>query len=749
MLNTCHKVKNWNLNIGKEISYISKPTHGCHLLQKKIAILWFVLFAILITKFSFALVTNDSFIANDVKEPIKIACVGNSITYGATVVNRTKNAFPQQLQTMLGNSYEVKNFGVSGRTLLKKGDYPYWDTEEYKKALGFDPDILFIKLGTNDTKHKNRLHLNGFKENYHELIQSFKKNNQNLRVILLLPIPSFIEDSTDIWNPIIKDQIIPLTQEVAYESGSEVVDLYQLFVDQESLIPDKIHPSSLGATVIARRLYEAVFMESSKDLDFLKKIQNIRKSNFYGFEQLDFQYDSVVCRIVRPKKPNKKHNWVWRARFWGHEPQTDIALLERGFHIAYIDVANLFGSPKAVKRWNDFYKLMTSLGLSDKVALEGMSRGGLIIYNWAVENPDKVACIYADAPVLDGKSWPGGLWEGKGSATDWEKFKMQYDLESEDSIDNFKGNPIHKTSEISQASFPMLHVCGESDQVVPVDENTRIFESKIKEQGGTIEVIYKKEIGHHPHSLQNPTPIVDFILRATNNKINFAEIPSPGSEYRSAAGWRKSKGWWYQKNEIDSLCRVSKNIDLLLIGNSITQGWGGDRTLVTYKPGLPAAKKYFKDLQWISAGISGDRTEHVAYRIEQGDYGKSNPKVIVLAIGVNNFPYNTAGEIVEGIQKDVALINQKIPNAIILLIGPLPTGLKKNSKRREKYNKIHQLISKLGNDKSLHYFNLLDLFSDQYGNLNETYYSGDGIHLKPEGYQVWANFIRTQIDKNN
>ena len=85
-------------------------------------------------------------------DPIKIACVGNSITFGSGIANREKNAYPQQLQAMLGMKYEVRNFGVSSRTLLKKGDHPYWETEAYNTALLFKPDIVYIKLGTNDSK---------------------------------------------------------------------------------------------------------------------------------------------------------------------------------------------------------------------------------------------------------------------------------------------------------------------------------------------------------------------------------------------------------------------------------------------------------------------------------------------------------------------------------------------------------------------------------------------------------------------
>ncbi|TMU54640.1 GDSL-type esterase/lipase family protein [Flagellimonas algicola] len=681
---------------------------------------------------------------------VKIACVGNSITYGAGMANRDMNSYPKQLQRLLGERFQVKNFGVNGVTLLKKGDNPYWASGKYQEALDFNPLIVLIKLGTNDSKLQNRMYLDtDFEKDYKELIESFKVQHPYARIVLLLPLPSFLQDSTSIWNPIIQDKIIPLTQKVAYETGSEVVDLNQIFAADESMFPDKIHPSSLGATKIAQRVYEQLVQKTISTYNILENqdVQIESQENFHGFQHTNFQYMDLNCKVVQPKRTTKGKPWVLRARFWGHEPQTDIALLERGFHIAYCDVSNLYGNEKAVGHWNDFYELMTGAGLSEKVVLEGMSRGGLIIYNWAAANPEKVVCVYADAPVLDGTSWPGGKGKGNGSPPDWERFKEVYGISSEKDLDNFDGNPIHKTSDLAQAGFPMLHMCGEADNVVPFDENTVIFEQEIQAAGGAITTIYKPDVGHHPHSLENSTPIVDFILRASGRKINFASIPSPGSEYRSAAGWKEGKGWWYQMRDIDSLSRNSGELDLLLIGNSITQGWGGNRTLTTYKPGLPAAEEHFKNLNWVSAGISGDRTQHTAWRIKNGHYNEGNPKFVTLAIGVNNFPYNSAEEIAEGIRLNVELSREKLPNSNILLFGPLPTGLDKSSERRKKYEKVHELITPLGDGKSVHYFNLIENFSDEEGNLNTNYYSPDGIHLQPAGYKVWAAFIVEQVEK--
>ncbi len=236
---------------------------------------------------------------------------------------------------------------------------------------------------------------------------------------------------------------------------------------------------------------------------------------FEGWDTKEFKFHNHDARIVFPKESNKQHSWVWRARFWGHEPQTDIALLEAGFHLVYVDVAGLYGNKDAVRLWNKFYRYVRrEYNLDRKVVLEGMSRGGLIVYNWASENTDKVACIYADAPVCDIKSWPGGLYNGKGSPADWEVCLKAYHLTSE-SVLTFRNIPINNAEKVAKAGIPVLHVCGLADEVVPYAENTEILERNFKNAGGEIKLILKEGVGHHPHSLKEPKPIVDFVLHNT------------------------------------------------------------------------------------------------------------------------------------------------------------------------------------------------------------------------------------------
>jgi len=239
------------------------------------------------------------------------------------------------------------------------------------------------------------------------------------------------------------------------------------------------------------------------------------KSDFHGYDCYTFRHNGQQSIVVTPHECADGKPWIWRARFWGHEPQVDTGLLEKGFHVAYTDVGGLFGNPKAVERWNAFYTYLTEeQGFSKTPALEGMSRGGLIIYNWAAANPDSVSCIYADAPVVDFKSWPGGKGVGKGSPAEWKKCQKVYGLTEAEALAYTK-NPIDQLAPLAKTGIPLLHVCGGTDKVVPVSENTAIIEKRYRALGGDITVIIKKLTGHHPHCLKDPAPIIDFVLKHT------------------------------------------------------------------------------------------------------------------------------------------------------------------------------------------------------------------------------------------
>lgn len=675
----------------------------------------------------------------------KVACVGNSITYGATIQNRENNSYPAQLQAMLGSAYDVQNFGRSGATLLRKGDIPYVETNEYAAAIAYNPDIVFIKLGTNDSKLRNRDKLNDFVSDYNYLISSFKKSNPNVRVVLLSPMRVFTQpDTVNITASVIENQITPMIERVAFDNKIEIIHLDRLITEQQAyLIPDKVHPTSIGAGMLAARLYEYLQTDASMSKNEDLAVTHTGIDNFHGFECVNFEMSGVACKIAKPKQVRAGKPWVWRARFWGHEPQTDIALLERGFHIAYCDVADLFGAPVAVKRWNQFYALMQERGFSSRPALEGMSRGGLIVYNWAAQNPDKVACVYADAPVLDLKSWP---LNRKNEELNKSLCKA-YGFKSIAEVETFKGNPVDLCKTLAAAGFPMLHVCGEVDDVVPVSENTNVFEKRIKDNNGDVRVIRKADVNHHPHSLDNPTEIVRFITEATNTAFTITDKSVPGNEFRSAAGWTEGADWYANHKEISSVL-ASEQVDLLLVGNSITQGFGGDRSIVTYKPGKKYLDAVLQNKKWQAAGISGDKSQNILYRLENGNYNAASPKVVTLTIGINNLTSgNSPKETFIGIKKCIETAQRVLPNSKLVVFGVLPAGKEKNSDLRIKVDEVNKMLSDYTSvNKEFQYMNLDNVFTDSRGSLKSSFYAPDNLHLSGNGYAAWSEIIASLLD---
>ncbi|HTI68728.1 MAG TPA: alpha/beta hydrolase, partial [Candidatus Limnocylindria bacterium] len=138
---------------------------------------------------------------------------------------------------------------------------------------------------------------------------------------------------------------------------------------------------------------------------------------------------------------------------------------------------------------------------------------GLYAYRWASENPEKVAVIYGDAPVCDFKSWPGGKLHGKGSPGDWTELQKLYGFKDEAEALNYRGNPVDILKPLARAKIPLIHVVGDADDVVPPAENTTLIEERYRALGGEMHVIHKPGVGHHPHGLDDPNPVIQFIVK--------------------------------------------------------------------------------------------------------------------------------------------------------------------------------------------------------------------------------------------
>ena len=194
------------------------------------------------------------------QEKKKVACIGNSVTYGMTHKNPTETSYPTQLQQMLGKEYEVRNFGHSGATLLSKGHRPYINLPEYKAALEFAPDIAVIHLGLNDTDPRNwPNYRDEFYSDYINIIEALRKVNPDVEVYMCQMTPIFhwhrrFKSGTRDWYW----QIQELIPAIAEYGSFEIIELNRYLYNRPDLMPDALHPNEQGAGIIAKQVYSAI-----------------------------------------------------------------------------------------------------------------------------------------------------------------------------------------------------------------------------------------------------------------------------------------------------------------------------------------------------------------------------------------------------------------------------------------------------------------------------------------------------------
>ncbi|MCK4294422.1 MAG: prolyl oligopeptidase family serine peptidase [Planctomycetes bacterium] len=858
------------------------------------------------------------------RQAIRVACVGDSTTYGSTIKYRLRDCYPAQLGRMLGDKFQTRNFGVSGATLLKKGDKPYWKQQAFKDALAFNPHVVVIKLGTNDTKPKNWKFKDQFVGDYKDMIDSFASLPTRPRIWICYPVPAYPEP-WGISDERIRNEVIPLVAEVAKETRAGVIDLHKPLSDKPQLFPDLIHPNAEGALLMAQEIYRVLtgrpvtseaqkpalanvliigdsisigyfgptkqllkgkavvvhnpgnaqhtrtgltklddwlgqtqwdvihFNHGLHDLKYVDKngrntsvakgkqqipieqyeknleqlVQRLKKtgaelifatttpvpdgtgirvqgdagkynavarkvmnkhgiavndlysyalprlskiqmpqnvhfhklgsyllaeqvsagisqklegrqggtqtfsttfpgskSDWNGYDRYDFEVDGRKCCVVAPKVAAPGRPWIWRARFFGHEPQVDTALLSRGFHLSYMDVAGLFGSPRAVAHWNAFYRYLTeNFALSDRVALEGMSRGGLIVYNWAAANPNKVSCIYADAPVCDFKSWPGGKGKGRGSPADWTNCLKAYGLTEKQAM-NYKKNPIDNLRLLAAAGIPLLHMCGDADEVVPIEENTRIVEKRYKRLGGSITTITKEGVGHHPHSLEDPKPIVEFICRHTG----------------------LSRGPFYALRDDLSNCRLrflnEKKGRVAFLGGSITNmnGW---RPMVAEN-----LQKRFPDTEFdfVNAGIPSTDSTLGPFRLSSDVFGRGRVDLLFVEYAVND-QHNSRAAVerirgMEGVIRQARRKNPYIDIVMLYFVDPI---------KIEQLNSGHTPPEVQSHRTVARYYDIpaIDLAREVAERLNTSEFDWGtfgGLHPGPFGHRLYAESIERLFD---
>ena len=233
---------------------------------------------------------------------VKVACVGNSITYGYGLSSPSTQSYPSKLQEMLGTGYEVSNFGISARTLLKKGNLPYWNEPQYTQALSLKPDIVIIMLGTNDAKLNTNWipHRAEFKSDYRAMIKAFSNLSSNPKIWVCEIVPAY-QTIWEITDSIIANEVNPRIKEVAVEGGLSLVDMYTAMENKGSMFQsDGIHPTATGAEEMATYIYSVLLQDT---LSVQKNGDTLKAPEAYSYQwycngQMISEEDSGKARVI-------------------------------------------------------------------------------------------------------------------------------------------------------------------------------------------------------------------------------------------------------------------------------------------------------------------------------------------------------------------------------------------------------------------------------------------------------------------
>lgn len=430
-------------------------------------------------------------------------------------------------------------------------------------------------------------------------------------------------------------------------------------------------------------------------------------SDWKGYRKVDFYVDRRESFVVCPVKTAKGSPWAWRTEFFGAFDTVDMALLERGWHLAYHRTSDMYGCPQAVENMHRFRcAAVEHFGLARRVVLFGFSRGGLYAFNYAVKYPYYTDILYLDAPVLDIRSWPCG----KAYSGDCRTQCMDLYGLTEETLPFFNGNPLDKINEVAKNNIPVIIVAGGSDVVVPYSENGAVLAERYRAAGGIIEAIVKPDCGHHPHSLENPAPVVDFI-----------------QAHSSAAPALKNTKYCLS---------VKKKLVAGYFGGSITEGGGdlGWRASVTkwLSSHYPSA-----EITEIQAAIGGTGTELGVFRCNR-DLLEANPDLVFLEFAVND-----SGGVWEKVGSDTEAIIRKIyarnPYADIVMVYTITKYIADMLAAGGRYisRDVHDSLARRYGIPSVDIGEALIREVNSSADGDWTRYAPDTVHPNGDGYAVY------------
>ena len=458
--------------------------------------------------------------------------------------------------------------------------------------------------------------------------------------------------------------------------------------------------------------------------------QSETTSTWKSLEKVDFPFGNTTAYFIRPKQALPGNPWVWRAHFPDFHAEMDSVLLSRGFHVAYVNTNDLFGHPKAMQVWDKFYEyLTTKKGFAPKVALEAISRGGLYAYGWAKRNPDKVTCIYAEAPVCDPRSWPGGKGKGQGSARDWERWLELNDL-TETTADNFTDIPLNDLEGMAAFKIPVLHVVSLQDKIVPPEENTFPLIEKYLRLGGPA-AVYPMSRGEqalegHHFVIEHIDRWADFIQQ---NSYPVEKL-LPRANFLEA---NRGLGAAFTKFE------NKKEGTVAFLGGSITYnpGWR-NKTEQYLRERFPETKFTF-----IAAGISSLGSTPHAFRFGRDVLAQGTPDLLFVESAVNDrtngFSEKAQIRALEGIMQQAHAANPAV-NVVLMAFADLDQFGDYDAEKMPVEVEVHYRIAR-------HYgAAFLNFSREVYNRIKAGEFSWEydfkNLHPSPYGQEVYFQTIK-------
>lgn len=432
---------------------------------------------------------------------IRLACVGDSITAGSGLRDPAKESYPAQLAALLGVKWQVRNFGVSGAPLLKKGDSTYWECKAFKDALAWRPDVVVILLGTNDSYPDNWKFKDGFAADCEALIREFRSLDTKPRIWLCAPTPVY-PGAKGLDEHVLRDEITPCLRAAADKTRTGFIDLRAALDKRPGLFPDAVHPNADGARRIAETVYQSLTGRPLAEVELMEGVE-------YGTGG----GRPLKLDIIRPKEPSGGplpvilyvHGGGWKMYDRAQFREYLYFFARRGYFCASMDyrLSQEAKFPAQIEDCKCAVRFLRAhareYGIDpDHIGAWGASAGGQLV---------SLLGTTAGMKELEGQGgWPEFSSRVQAVCDFYSPTDMTLPRErNQQNVDDLFGGPVREHLEMARLASPILHVSKDSapflilhsdgDPVVPLSHSQALAD-KLRETGVEVHLEVVKDKYH-------------------------------------------------------------------------------------------------------------------------------------------------------------------------------------------------------------------------------------------------------------